>query len=150
NPAKGAALHRIGATLCQNKAGIKTSDHRPERPVSDQAATWHLFIVTQFGNPDEGPDGDDTSYLVVARGINEALQMAEIELHWQREGRGGSVSRRADAVFWLGPADRYSPGQPRILMGPVLRTASFGTFPNWSGWVGSNPHRFKYKGDCFH
>lgn len=75
----------------------------------------NIYSVIRYGNDDEGPDGADTEFLILAGSVEEAAKLADIEL---KKLPHKNVSFFCNAVTLVGKS--FSNFEKSIvLMGPV-------------------------------
>ena len=97
-----------------------------------------LYEVIRWGNDEDdpftgGPNGHDTCFLVRAKSLEQAVQLADAQLARMPHRR---VQPWADAVYLLGE-DSTEANEPLILRGPYVQSAyRYG----WRHWYREEPN----------
>ncbi|OMH29358.1 hypothetical protein [Motiliproteus sp. MSK22-1] len=78
----------------------------------------HIYSVLRYGNDEEGPDGYDTEFIVLASSVKDAAEVADKEL---LKYPNKLVASFCEAVTLVG--DSYSEATKSILLsGPVINS----------------------------
>ena len=77
----------------------------------------NIYLVVRSGNEDEGPDGEDTSFMVVANSHLEASALADDML---RQDKVKKVCHYSSHIYQLGSSDSLLE-KPVILLGPIVK-----------------------------
>jgi len=77
----------------------------------------NTYMVTRWGNPKDGPDGEDTNFLVIAPSYEVAAECADVALADYPQMLGENVENRAHLVVELGISSSSVPG---VFHGPWI------------------------------
>lgn len=77
----------------------------------------NIYLVVRSGNDEEGPDGEDTSFLIVAPTHIEASNLADTILS---EEKTSKVYKFSSHIYQIGIADFQSESS-YILLGPIIK-----------------------------
>jgi hypothetical protein len=89
-----------------------------------------LWVVSQWGNKDEGPNGEDTNCVIRSNDMMEAIEFAEnIFLGYMRDGWNKG---KANAIYLLGDDGREDDHKTKQII-DVWRAHAFnrGGYPSW-------------------
>ena len=76
----------------------------------------YIFSVMRYGNEEDGPDGDDTEYIVLASSVEQAGELVDNEL---KKCSCQKVSNFCHAVVSIG--ESFSDAKaPIIICGPLV------------------------------
>jgi len=73
-----------------------------------------IYFVTSYGNPEDGPDGPDTNFLVSASGLVACIDIAERFL--------SSAGTHPDAIKVLG--ENSAIAEERVIHGPWVAVST--------------------------
>jgi len=91
-----------------------------------------LYFVSRWGSPKEGPNGEDTNFLIYADDINEAGNLADNYLQYCPWLNCGDVNNFVSYISELGESDDVD--KATVLHGPWIANAILRANLNKKSW----------------
>jgi hypothetical protein len=93
-----------------------------------------LWQVAQWGNPDEGANGEDTIVLVVAKNFNRAIQLAKtyfIDYYFFKNVPAKWKNGEIDNIILLG--ESYGDGEEKVVVFSFIQhSLNLSHAPSWT------------------